>query len=256
MLADRLTINASCDIKGVRIFPHWFGGSMTVARSSRSSRQHSVVSLAVILLVMGLASAAQANIMGGRRSPDADYLDGTGANVAGYTFHPGNGDCMIFSVLVFSSGSLTRQLQAGLVRCLGSNIALDGTCDGVRFVEKYKAPDDYVCFPHGAFDNGTHYYFNVKRDDPNSGRFHVHLGPNQTEVEGLDGFGTDNVIMYAWGEWTGGGTNCSAWDGSGNFDGWQKFVYGNGWNYIHGTVFGSCWNVSTIDDYGDFSVSN
>jgi hypothetical protein len=154
-----------------------------------------------------------------------------------------------------------RHVEVGLVRC--NNFSIKHTCVGDKFVETYYQDiyghDNYNCIAHGDFTDSTHYYFNIVRAGPTDGRFYAHFGASQVQWEGLGLFNPgDELRLFAWGEQVYSNT-CGAWSGSGDFEGWQKFSYASTWDYLHGSADSvplNCWDISPIDEYGDFSVSN
>ena len=207
------------------------------------------VALSTCLAVLVLSAAgafADAAEQGGRHSSLTANTDGYRASVRGDAFNPMSGGCIIFAVLEWSP-SAYRQVEAGLVRC--QNASIDGTCNNVRFVERWTGPggvagQDYVCFPHGGFVNGTYYGFSVYRDSSTSNKFHAYL--NGVAQEGAAGFAND-AVGVAWGEHThGGGSTCSGWHGNGYFYSLQKFNYGSGWAHTEGVVDTTCWYVTGV----------
>lgn len=137
-----------------------------------------LVAIAVgVGLVAIFIPTAYAVVQGGRRTPSATYFDGTSAYVAGSSFSPGSGHCIVYAVLVYDETD-PRQLETGLTRCSGA--AGDGTCDDVKFVETFDG-SMYTCYPHGSFSNDFHYYFDVKRAGNADGRFYAHIGSSQSQ---------------------------------------------------------------------------
>lgn len=211
-----------------------------------------VVVLAVAITVIG-SGVAQGVEQGGYTVGSGDgmraSIDVSTVTVGSY--------CVLWSTLVYNSVSAV-QVEAGLVCCPAGSGGIDGTCNGVKFVETDNG-GTYICFGHGSFSNGTAYQFSVVRDSATSSDWSAYVGSTKEECMPFS-YAPD---YFTWGEET-PATTCTGWTGLGVFTSWQYHTSSpSAWHTISSATkykypnnASNCWYITAFQGAGAFNVSH
>lgn len=188
----------------------------------------------------------------------ATAVQGSTVEIVGHSFQPPSGTCVIYSTLVNNG---TRQIEAGLVRCLNTDI--DNTCfDGHAFAEGWNGGHSFTCSEGYSFANGTGYYATAERDSPSSTYFDGIINGAEYLQGGFPLTGTV-TNGYSWAEVSAlGKTNPCPYAPSVSFYSWQRFD-GSAWHIVNGSTvyhdpagYTRCFNnISGVNSNGDFNAS-